>query len=554
MVTGNDFVTQVFSLEAGNAQPLEHTLVPRNSNANFVGVAFSGGGSRALSATMGQLRGLKYLGLLDDVFFISSVSGGTWASSLYTYLPSQFDEDHFLGLPVLDPNNLTLFNWDPNNPQFALDYLPPNNLGQVPPTLGIFSDLGAILSLKLRYGYQNSDLWQGLIGSHVLGPWNLWNTKNDGFPDKYYSLTDAYLKFKGGILEHNPSLSTDQFYTIERRRPFYVMNGSMFSNPNDSGSQLLPFESTPVGIGIRQSFPGLGPEGRDIGGGFIQPFAMGSAWQDDISPQFSRVTKPSRPFSLGDMVSISSAAFAKIIQNDFPELDGIVPTYNYWPVKGRSEPKNSVYPYLFADGGNLEDTGIAALLSRNLPNIIAFVNGETPLTKNRDGEIIISPQIQLLFGIAPKSETLKYLEIALPEKLTENPDFVQVFYESDFSELAENLFKANDGPQGGTAMYRQSLRVKPNPNLGIKGDYTVRMLWIYNTNVPAWNNLLSDEVAAFRKFVPNFPNYGTVSQLALSVREVNLLAQLSFWNVASQSTAGHPGITNAALVRSMFFD
>lgn len=58
-----------------------------------VGVCFSGGGSRALSATMGQLRGLsqaldsKKTPWIDRVGTISAVSGGCWTSSLYTFLP-----------------------------------------------------------------------------------------------------------------------------------------------------------------------------------------------------------------------------------------------------------------------------------------------------------------------------------------------------------------------------------------------------------------------------------------------------------------------------------
>ncbi|CAD0302421.1 hypothetical protein [Xanthomonas hortorum] len=45
--------------------------------SDAVGICLSGGGSRALSCALGQLRGLRSLGLLDKVAAISSVSGGT---------------------------------------------------------------------------------------------------------------------------------------------------------------------------------------------------------------------------------------------------------------------------------------------------------------------------------------------------------------------------------------------------------------------------------------------------------------------------------------------
>ncbi|MFO1496577.1 MAG: hypothetical protein U1F26_18195 [Lysobacterales bacterium] len=124
------------------------------ATASSVGLCFSGGGSRALTCAMGQLRGLRALGLLDQTFALSSVSGGTWASSLYTYLPASISDDEFLGQIQLDPSKITIWGNDGN----ALDHLPAHNLGQVPTRLGTLSDLSEILDLKLKYGYPNNDL------------------------------------------------------------------------------------------------------------------------------------------------------------------------------------------------------------------------------------------------------------------------------------------------------------------------------------------------------------------------------------------------------------
>jgi hypothetical protein len=552
----NPFTAAFFPLAQVNALSHEHGLKERSSAANFVGVCFSGGGSRSLSCTMGQLRGLKYLGLLDEVFFISSVSGGTWASASFTYLPTQYDDDDFLGLPVADPGNLTYWNWNPQHPEYALDYLSPNNLGHVPPSLGIFNDLKAILKLKDTYGYENHDLWQGLIGSMILSRWNLWNPDDNGFPTNYYSFTSSYLNWKGGILDRNKQLKASQFYCVERQRPFYVMNGCIISNPPVEGAQLLYFESTGVGLGVRNYFQGIGPGGRDIGGGLIQPFAMGSEWIKDISPQYASVSAPSRPFSLSDMVSISSAAFAQTIQDEFPILDGLIPTYPYWPVEGRSLSKNSVYNYEFADGGSLENTGITSLLCRNLPNIIAFVNGYAPLTKDDYGEIVMDSQIPLLFGIQPSVTSLRYNEPKRKAVPNDDVTFTKVFDSSRYQELAEGLYAANNSPYNGTAMYMQTLTVLPNANFGIEGGYDVRVLWVYNTWVHAWYELLSDEVAAYaeaQRLAEGFPGFN-VLQLDLDARQVNLLASLSFWNVAQNTNQGPQGKTNAQMMHDMFYN
>ncbi len=555
-VTATPFTAEFFPLPWGSAYSHEHSLKARSSGANFVGVCFSGGGSRALSAAMGQLRGLKYLNLLEDVFFISSVSGGTWASAAYTYLPLQYDDDDFLGLVVVDPRNLTLWNWNPQHPEYALDYLSPNNLGRVPPSLGIFNDLNAILSLRDKYNYANDQLWQGLVGSLILKRWGLWNPDDHGFPTQYYSFTPAYLSWKGGILDRNRQLKASQFYCVQRQRPFYIMNGCIVSNPTVEGAQLLYFESTAVGLGVRNYFPGIGPGGRDIGGGLLQPFAMGSDWIKDVSGGYASVSVPSRPFSLSDMVSISSAAFAEMIQKEFPILDGLIPKYPYWPVKGRNLPQNSLYPYEFADAGSLEDTGITSLLNRNLPNIIAFVNGQTPLTKDDSGQIVVDPQIQLLFGIRPSAASLRYKEAKRQDVPNNDVTFTQVFDSSRYNELAQGLWAANSGRYNGTAMYLQILPVLPNANFGIQGNYNVRVLWVYNTWVGAWYDLLSDEVGAYAdaEKLLNFPNYNTILQLNLSVRQVNLLAQLSCWNVMSNTHVGPQGKTNAQMVAAMFYD
>jgi hypothetical protein len=50
-----------------------------------VGIAFSGGGTRSASATVGQLRGLEQNGWLARVRYMTAVSGGSWAAVPYTY-------------------------------------------------------------------------------------------------------------------------------------------------------------------------------------------------------------------------------------------------------------------------------------------------------------------------------------------------------------------------------------------------------------------------------------------------------------------------------------
>ena len=73
-----------------------------------VGVCLSGGGSRALTAGMGQLRALSYLTvngepMLSQVKALSTVSGGSWLGVPFEYLRASGPTDAaYLG--TYDPN------------------------------------------------------------------------------------------------------------------------------------------------------------------------------------------------------------------------------------------------------------------------------------------------------------------------------------------------------------------------------------------------------------------------------------------------------------------
>jgi hypothetical protein len=493
-----------------------------------VGICFSGGGSRALSAAMGQMRGLQNLGVLDQVSVISSVSGGTWASALYAYLPASFSQDDFLG-PVAAPQDLSIF---------TIGDLPPNNLGSIPPQLSVANILATLTSL-ISQGCAADSLWQGLVGTYILQPFGLWNQSFNGvYPDQYYSQSLSVLNEKDGILQRNPSLNAGQFYLMESDGPLLVMNSSVVSNSSVEGSPLLPFESTQTKLGVRSVFPAIGPNGQDVGGGFMEAFAMGSAWQQDLGNGVVATTEPARPFSLCDIVGISSAAFAETFQAKFPLLDFLIPAYPYWPVADHSAAKNAATSYEFADGGSLEDTGICALLARGVPKIIAFVNGQTPLAQGSSG-IVLDSQIQLLFGINPSAESLARKEVYRQDVPNNDVQFTQVFNSSDYDALAAGLWAANSA--GGPAMFAQTLTTVANTNFGVE-SYSVQVLWVYNTWVQSWHDLLDDPMKLIVDVTLNFPNYDTVLQLNLTATEVNLLANLSCWNLQ----------TNSAMVLEMF--
>jgi integrative and conjugative element protein (TIGR02256 family) len=62
------------------------------SGVRDIGLALSGGGSRALAFHLGCLRALRDRGLLPRIRVVSGVSGGSLMTALYAYGPTQFED------------------------------------------------------------------------------------------------------------------------------------------------------------------------------------------------------------------------------------------------------------------------------------------------------------------------------------------------------------------------------------------------------------------------------------------------------------------------------
>jgi hypothetical protein len=517
-----DFITAFYP--TGTAPTGEPDLPP-----NAVGIAMSGGGSRSLTCAMGQYRALKYLGVLDKVAVISSVSGGTWASASFVYLPSTFEDEAFLGPVTAAPGSLTVA---------GLKTVTQDCLGTAATRMHWHSIIEVLFHLKSKYGYANDDLWQGLIGERIFQLWNLWEVGSDGLPLCYFS--DSADTVASTITPKNPQLTAPKF-TLQQHpgRPLLIMNASIFSNQDMNGARLLPFESTPFGTGVRARFPGIGPGEREIGGGLIQPFAMGSPTVDSVAGNLAKVAPPRRPFSIVDMAAISSASFAQTVQEKYPEFDGLIPRYPYWPVADPVQQEELLY--WFADGGSLEDTGVCSLLARGVTRIISFVNSQTPLQASPGAPVTVDTSVQLLFGIEPDAPSVSLTESYVASAPNATPDFVQVFESPRYQDLVNGLVDANIN-NGGPAMFKQTLNVLKNANFDIPGGGQVEILWVYNTAVPNWIKLLTPDVQSEVNGLSHFPNYLTFKQRGFDPIEMNALAELSFWNLVS----------NTDMVMSMF--
>ncbi len=542
------------SLLPSSAQQAELPELSPLSNAQlgppWAGICFSGGGSRALSAAMGQLRGLAASGQLAQYGWMSTVSGGTWAGTIWNWAEASISDETLLGPYVADPGAL---RWDSGGPGVNLGLLDPHAIGSAATRVGVTELLNQALAL-LGEGVSISEVWPRAIGALILEPFGLGDS-----PQRYFTWTPWWLQ--NAVLRYNPKLAASDFVTTRPNRPYLITNSTLFYPPTppvlgggvagahrhaavaaawETGYEV---ESTPIGVGIPPAFPNAGapspgnPGSADLGGGWIDSFAMGSVAPSKIgADRRFKVPTPANRFRLSDLAGLSSLAYAYDVIAEahrlgIHALDDLIPTVQYWPVfRASAQPRNAARPYLFGDGGNLENQGIMPLLRRSLKKILAFVNTETQLSVyGPKNEVIVDSDLPPLFGLEWSAAQGQYVPISPSSPFR----FNQVFDRATFDDLRAQLWSGASSGNVAKAV-QKNVTVLPNPHYGVPAG-TVDLTWVYLNPVKNWYDQLHDTVRAAMDLEPwnywTFPNYGTVDQLHLDARQVNLLGHLASWNV-----------------------
>ena len=311
------------------------------------GLCFSGGGGRSLAATIGQLRGLNALGLLNNIRYISCVSGGSWACVPFTFLPAQLSTETFLG-PELAPNNVTLQGLDELDPICHLSTLLKPDI--IPKYLAAF--------LKLS----GSKTYAKALNEIFLQP---------------YGLDDLQRSFGW---RHT---KTDLFYSVEQTRPYLIANGTVLSPDNpDKKSQKIRFEFTPCYSGTRTFHQNIKP-GYDVGGGYLESFAFNSKLEDvNMAANHQSMLvklaskKEKMPFTLADVIASSGAA-PELLADKIGITETSWPAYYTWPIC--TGDLHRAGQQQIGDGGLLENFGLLPLLARKVEKIAVFINTATPL-------------------------------------------------------------------------------------------------------------------------------------------------------------------------------
>lgn len=481
-----------------------------------VGIAFSGGGSRSAAATLGQLRALGYLNLTQHIDYISSVSGGSWASVPFTYLPDSISDDEFLGA-YIPPENITWCSLTDTVSKRSLTY-------------AMSHSLVAGKMFKYWFHGKGDETFGSILNEVYLQNIGL------GDRDKYFSYDKNTLE---EILARNYTLKASDFYLTRPGRPYHIINSTHLGD----GRSL--YFTRKMHMEVSPLYAGISYTGRYTGGGYIEPFGMDTKITGRVGEDIARV-KPKQVFSLSDAMAMSGdAPGSAIYRNKIPGLLLLtqnigMPEIFTWSVKRFYKHKED-NPYwlrsrepAYGDGGNLENLAVLPLMKRKVNTIIVFVNANKGISKNKHGVIKLSAAVSKLFGEAKKGN-------------------VQVLDNSnnEYRKLTKELYQRNE--RGEPLVATHTYKVHTNANVCVysgNGYDSVQITWVYSSCADTFLSHIKDTctrawIRAYghnqRGFARNglFPNYNTflnnkrMRLINFNIAHVKLLSHFSSWIIVN---------------------
>lgn len=463
-------------------------------------VCFSGGGTRSMVATLGQLRALTMLGLLDQVGYLSCVSGSAWAVTPFVYGADGVDR---LGRGTR-PEQLT-----------CADLARLDSASLLVPATSRFREILASFGTK---GTVSPDrAWCRAVGQTFLGPFGLETPEVPlGFGPPPEALGEAM---------------TSQCQVPCRRpraiQPFPVVHATLnWPEIRSEQQHHVPFEYTPLAVGAPQVRE-LSYEGhtRIVGGSYIEPMGFGGEPLEPMQVSgLVRMLPPLQPFTLGDMIGTSSA---------FNTADRNVQAYphaRYWTPSASTRGPQVVND-LFTDGGDVDTMSLLGMLRRKLSVIVVFLNSVWPLAMDYDPDVWpvpgqIDPAVPCLFGQPSRRWPHNH-----------------VFPQAAYRDLVRMWQRAKGDGRPLVASMR--LPVESNDWWGIEGGWEVSICWVYNDRVGDWESMLKRDVRQLllgrsgdsgEGSLARFPHYRTIGEnpgalTRLTTAQANLLSELAGWGV-----------------------
>ena len=513
--------------------------VPWLSDRESFGIAFSGGGTRSASASLGELRALHNLGWLDRARYISSNSGGSWVTVPYTWLPAAIDEQRFLG-DYIPPGKLT----DDNLHPAAMD---PQSMGWAIHNANTISEF-----YKIGRG---DEAYSDVVGSIFLKPFGLHDNK------KFFTFHKAALE---NSLQANRELNAQNFQVVERQRPYLIVTSVMIGQQmSDDPEEYYPIDMTPLYTGIRGRFE-LDKDGETVvvGGGYVESFAYDSyeplrrarngRYTVRLTGALLRGDKPYGDrynFTLSDLIGASSAA-PLITLSRHKVVNILFPEFRHWPVdrdaieQAGDRVRRKADEFQHGDGADMDNVALTPLLVRKTENIIVFVNTEDVFEEPAAG----------CGNVTEEDLTDDIISFFRPTGVLIH----NVVFEDESGLAAICAGFAEKQAAGEPLVYCQSYDVIANERHGI-APYRPSICWVYLNRAQAWidqlnvsgGDLVNDLHAGEGSF-KNFPHYLTfaeqgVALIDLDRERVVALSNFGAWMVMESAAYIAENLSSANL-------
>jgi len=490
----------------------EQPVFPSPHNEVEIALCISGGGARALSWAMGAFRALEDLKLMGHVDAISSVSGGTWASSIYMFADVPTEE--LLGKPT-PPEEVTL----------SYIHDKPAALGAVV-TTGYTTFLENHAASKLR----PEDAYIDYVAETFLGPFGLGDRT---------SFMAGSAEDVERIKQANPGLRQEEFLTPVPGRPKVFVMGGMLGPPvgfEANASNAVLFQMSPDYTGSpffadNKELTYEPIEGSDVppgtvlvGGGLVESFAFGGEAPEDQSEGYHSIPPPRRSFSLAKAAGISSMGPSLDLSHRMG-LTSAIPRGKLWPV---TDDGTGSLIHELGDAGNMENSGLLAMLQRGVKKAAMWINTPVPIGMDYDfcapdaastpydGEWIkdkVDVIFSALFGSGVDTIDDGFLK------------HNQVFPQAD---LAPTMCAFQELKKAGKPLvYRTTYAVQANSWWGIPGGWDLQVVMNYAEKSAEFESRLPEETQ--QDLPENYPYYDT--GLYLTKKQVNILAAQSEYAV-----------------------
>lgn len=529
---------------------------PRSTPPAQVGIGFSGGGTRAYSAALGQVRALTALNLLTtdlaQRITISSSSGGSWFSALYTFVPDSYGTDtQLLGANTYDtlgqqgqPGYLNL------DALKTVDY----KFGKVATT----TENKMIKQLNQLKTFKAQDEWMYVVKTQFLAPFGLEDVNS------FVALSETKV---AEIKAKNKNMENKKFYVKRQDRPYWIAGGTIFApvgpwnyklpnpienmvsiqfSPDYTCSPFYPKDDLVSYITVFP-FPGLTVK-KVVGGGCVETWAFNGAAPKTGQNGYplntlTEVGLPQTPMSLAKIIAVSSSTGVQYSR----------PYVYYWPVTDTNIPEQL---YEVGDAAMIDNTGLLQLLQSRTPKAIIFLNqaaqiasidwcsGNTAALEDSHGFKNMRGQVPDSFDWFGYGGTLQAYGVFIAR--TRNT----VFEKAEFWKMMCAFKTLKD--EGKTAIYRKTLKVLKNDWWGIQdGTVDLTVVWLervdkfekklpqetqdkINKGVAASSDVFSGELFKnypwFSLAYQNFPE-----PMALEPSQVNILSATTEYGVRSNA-------------------